>query len=530
MPNRIDSKALDNGWRAFLTSVHADPWIDHRRFNAPLKSRMVDVFANFVAVRTDFTGADEITIARRFASSLKAFAQSTHLYDRPPSHSNSATMAGAYRLFLDGITWVKAESDASAALIDTLVKAGRIEEANLVARLMHAQGVEDSRIEAAIDQMTAEQLADGPRIHFALFGSDGKSRLRSSITNAEAARAFFEDDLGSHITIDDVVELLDIGSPLMPLSGLVLERLSAGHEPSLFAIRGIYVDPKGQPTSTAYTIQLGIGLTGKPRIIDRTIEIDPAFRRAGFAARSLLALALFAKRHGLPAWQGIATDQGVLTWPHLGVSYNHEQLSVAMGILKGLRYDGTVPGLDLRDVDSESLESIAGLELWEADIASREIFDEWLTAVVGLRHEEIADLTEPIPIGKLALRALTMELYYDTQRLLDHLVEGYFPEHIARSATKHNRSTAGGLAAKGFEEAHRKAKKELEVAQANEQGSFSSVLVESKEAESADVDAATMAVGFEAVSGNEAAEATPETPSGTSGTTPAFTIPSVPRP
>ena len=145
---------------------------------------MEEAFAGFAAVRADFVGADEITIARRFASSLKAFAQSTRLYDRPPPRYNPGAIAGAYRLFLDGIAWSDAETDASADILDALVTAGRIEEADLVARLLHALGIEDPRIETAIDRMTAAQLADGPRIRFALLGKGNSNRLRASVTNA----------------------------------------------------------------------------------------------------------------------------------------------------------------------------------------------------------------------------------------------------------------------------------------------------------------------------------------------------------
>ena len=462
-------KALGSGWNVFLSSFHPDPRVDLKRFGAELERSLSDAFVEWAGARPELVGADEATMARRFASSLSLFAAKYDLLSRHAVGVTDDVVAGAWRLYLEREEEASAPGESAFGhLLDSLVRKGRIREANLLSRILFARWVDDSRIDEAIDELTSSVLAGPISVKMPLVRDTEGGGRHVRLNNAGAMRALLEDQLGSRITLSDIVDLMEIGSPLMPLEEILIEHSSAAGERPSLALHGTYTGPAGEESFTSYTIHLSLGLNGKPEISHRTIEIDPKYRRSGIAARSVLSLTLFAMRHGMENWADLATNLGVFTWHKLGAQFNPRHLRMAFALLEEIRDSGIAPDIRLDDIDPEDIDSIAGFWIWESALASKTALDNWLIEHGSVREPELEDIAERIPLGELALRSISIEVFYDTEQVLEHLIEGHFPSSMKKMDEGPKISADEGLALSGMEEALERAVAETEMARAIE--------------------------------------------------------------
>ena len=202
-------------------------------------------------------------------------------------------------------------------------QAGEPAEADLLWRLAYARGEEGAAFDAAVDRINETTFAEGRRI----FLCDGMLSPRE-IESASDAREVLSQRLGSRFTLPDLVELFDIGAPAVRLKSLLIDRSSLDNSAGDVSLGGEYevaatMSASAHDAMIRYMIDLSVD-EGGVRIRRRDIEIEPGLRRLGMGTRSLLSLALFARRYGCAGWQGEAYDEGRLVWPKLGARISSE--------------------------------------------------------------------------------------------------------------------------------------------------------------------------------------------------------------
>ncbi|HPQ80326.1 MAG TPA: hypothetical protein PLZ86_01195, partial [bacterium] len=360
MPDDINKAALSSGWAIFLSSVQPDQRADPQLFGNELMRPLSDEFVSWAGTKPDLVGADDSTIARRFASALSLFAERYDLVSRQANGIADGAVAGAWHLYLEREPPPSSAGESPlAGYVASLVDNGREKEAGILSRILFARWEEDSRIDAAIEKLTKEALSGPVPVKISLLGKTEGHKTKLTLDNPGAARALLEDHLGSRVTVSDLIELMDIGSPLMPLKEIVIERFSAAGETPNLTVSGTYAGHAGEDNSTSYKINIRLGPDGRPDISYRTIEIDPVYRGGGMAARSVLALALFARRHGVDGWADIAANMGIFAWSKLGARFNPKHLKKALYLIEELEENGIAPNIDLDDIDPEDIDSIA---------------------------------------------------------------------------------------------------------------------------------------------------------------------------
>ncbi len=208
-------------------------------------------------------------------------------------------------------------------------RAGEPDEADLLWRLAYARGEEGAALDAAVDRINETTFAEGRRI----FLCDGMLSPRE-IESASDAREVLSQRLGSRFTLPDLVELFDIGSPMVRLKGLNVVRSSLEDFGGDVSLGGEYEIAAPMSASMhgaliRYMIYMSVDEDGV-KIKPWDIEIQSDLRRLGMGARLILSLALFARRHGCVGGRGEAYDEGCVAWPKLGARISSEGIDEAI--------------------------------------------------------------------------------------------------------------------------------------------------------------------------------------------------------
>lgn len=226
---------------------------------------------------------------------------------------------GFFRIFADSEHAVPlTPSFVIASRAAALERRGGPAAAELLYRSSFAAGETDTRTEEAIERQTAALLAPSPgrpeglSVEVAIRGRDPGATLRT-LRGAAEVRAFLEGEMASRITLADLFDVLDIASPLVPLTGIELHGRQEGPMVRTMRVVGTY----GGQRALWYDLELGI-TAGFPEVLFRNIRVDRRLQGLGIGARSLLAISLFALRHGIEGWHEAAHDDGPGVWLRLG--------------------------------------------------------------------------------------------------------------------------------------------------------------------------------------------------------------------
>ena len=247
---------------------------------------------------------------------------------------------------------------------------------------------------------------------------------------------------------EEVIALFQIASPLIPVNSIYVagQDLRMGGR-DLELVGGYPALRYGAP---AVRYRMGLRVErGEIVIRQRDINVAEPFQRLGIGMRSLLALALFALRHGVESWGAIIAAQGMLAWPGMGfepgeraidsIRANLEKLSV-----RGIAANGFTAD-QLRQMD---LAAMARLTLSAEELLDPQGLRTWIVTNTERTIEEVAALTPPYPVGIIALEMEAAAGHYQTKTVLKKLMQERIPGKLisgfaaTRGASKGDR--AGG--------------------------------------------------------------------------------------
>lgn len=316
-----------------------------------------------------------------------------------------------------------------AGLASQAAAAGLAPEAELLFRHAFARGESGPEIDRSIRRQTARLLAKGLQLCVTSITPRAVER-DIPVRNAAELIRILRDELGTRLTLMDLCELMDVGSPRIRLEGLLLECEPERDGISSIGITGRYDLRRLERGWCRYECYFELD-RGVPAPLARSIRVSELIKGSGIGARSLLALALFCARHGVPGWGERVQDDGIFAWRRLGGRLNPEGLHNARELLEALSESGAVFGLGLHGIDWSDPESIATVRVLPGQLRDRETFDRWLERRLRLCSTEIGALPRPYPVGYLALRASPLYAGYVAAEILKHLVQRYFPRRIA---------------------------------------------------------------------------------------------------
>jgi|GEM_PF-4919485 len=348
-------------------------------------------------------------------------------------------------------------------------------------RHLYARGGDDRRTALDIERMMQRLIDSG--IEFQLNVTrkrarrGGKRSVRKSsrrIKKSFEARAILETALGSRLTLMDLVELLDVTSEPIYLKGVNIDYFANTGPSKIIRVWGNYdysanLDSQLETTPRVnYSLTLVIDGDGVS-IASRNIDVSDYGRGHGFGARSLLALALFAKRHRISSWEDTAIDDGVFAWPTLGGELTEEGYRRIVGLLEEVWEIVRLGAIDIDNIEPD-VSRIAEIELWDHDIENRETFLAWAARMLEAAEKEPADaeyMSEPYPIGLMVLEASSLTIRYRTERIVRHLLDDYFPGRILRRRIV-SVSEGSTNSHRNFVEAYRRGLNEMRVVEGME--------------------------------------------------------------
>ncbi len=311
--------------------------------------------------------------------------------------------------------------------------AGWRQEADWLFRLAFARGERDPAVEAAIDRMTAATISAYGGVEAAIsWGLTGRREDRL-LADPAAARGFFESGLASRLTLMDLAEVMDIGSPIFPLKGLRLLITSDPMERDVASLTAEAIFDHGSRRlyETFYTLQLLVKPNASPEIWSGNVFIERSARGHGIGARQMLRMAQFARLHGIAAWDDHISDDGIFTWPRLGAVPQREAIDAVIGRLRELQAVGAVsairiPGRDLAELSKISLPEVLSVPALKG----------WCRSACRMSRLSTDSIQPPYPVGLWALHGTTVYADFPTEPILGRMLNDYFPKRIARDAVK----------------------------------------------------------------------------------------------
>jgi hypothetical protein len=295
--------------------------------------------------------------------------------------------------------------------------------AELTLRKAYAEG---SGVQREINLLTHRVLRKGPTLQ--LLSHDRACRRFSEVNldDAVAAQDFFQGTLGSRMTAMDIFDLADIASPILHPTSVAIEHSAEDDEHHL-TLRMDYASDRFYDVGIERTLSLSVE-GGRVGIEQNDIRLTPGTRGLGIGARFMLSTALFARRHAIAGWEEDLQDDGPLVWPWLGARITEDTVASLRARLQKLFASGILPeGLSF----PERFVEIAAFTLRWSDIEDRSAFHAWLMreACVSCAKMETLSL-HAIPVGALLLRVCRISGEFNTQRILETLLEKRLPHSI----------------------------------------------------------------------------------------------------
>lgn len=225
---------------------------------------------------------------------------------------------------------------------------------------------------------------------------------------------------------EEVVELLQIASPLAPLKSILVggrDLRMGGRDVELV---GAYPSLRYEVPVVRYRIGLRVN-GGRVEICQRDISVAEPFQRLGIGMRSLLALALFARRHGVESWGAIIAAQGMLAWPGMGFEPNERALASIRANIEKLSVRGIATGFSAEELNSLDLAALARLTLSAEQLLDPRGLRTWIVTNTERSIEEIAAMTPPYPVGVIALEMEAVSGHYRIEKVLKKLMRERIP-------------------------------------------------------------------------------------------------------
>lgn len=311
-------------------------------------------------------------------------------------------------------------------------KAGDDRRADSFFRLAFARGEKTPEVVEAIEGMTARTLSSGLNVDIVEGADRPEGSLEYSLSDVASVRHFFEERVGSNITLMDVADVMDIFSPLFPL-----ERISIHYDDREGAPRneitvdGIY---KGVEEDDLF-FEVAINAEdGKAQIVFTSIDVGE-FTRMGFGVRSLLSRSVFIRRHGLMGWRDKIWDEGLIVWPRLGAVVDDESARLASAMLECLDMLGVAKGFE--DVNPEmDITELTGIKLNAEDVLDIGALYNWFGIYAEIPENELEFIHPPYRVGIMALESISVSGYFDAATTLHRMVREYLPGRIIRMGTR----------------------------------------------------------------------------------------------
>ncbi len=310
-------------------------------------------------------------------------------------------------------------------------KAGETRRADSLFRLAFARGERTPEVVEAIEAMTSRILSSGLSVDIVEAVDGPEKNSEYSLSDVASVRHFFEDRVGSNITLMDVADVMDIFSPLFPL-----ERISIhydgreGAARNEIAVDGVYrgVEGDGLDFEVAFNAE-----DGKAQIVFTSIDVGE-FTRMGFGVRSLLSRSVFLRRHGLMGWRDKIWDEGLIVWPRLGAVVDDESARLASAMLECLDMLGVAKGFEDVSPTMDIIE-LTGIELNAEDVLDVGALHEWFDIYADIPEKELEFIHPPYRVGMMALESISVSGYFDAATTLHRLVREYLPDRIMRMGT-----------------------------------------------------------------------------------------------
>jgi len=361
-------------------------------------------------------------------------------------------------------------------------KAGRDQRADSLFRLAFARGEKAPETLEAIDAMTLRVLASGFGVYLDERVEGRRRHIRSELGDVASVRAFLQKRLNSTITLMDVVDVMQIFSPLFPLEGIsVTHDRRKGRNPGEFAVDGIYEGVRDGELIFRVVFDTAKGA----QITFSSIDVGP-FAKMGFGTRSLLSRATFLRRHGVDGWSDVLAHEGITAWPRMGATVDKQSMQWAAATLEELSYIGAARGFE--DIDEGmGIEKISKITLGAGDVLDGEALMEWFTDFADIPREIARRLKAPYEVGLLALKSVCIYAYFDVEGVLEYVIGNYLPGRISGlegRGVSDERDAIGFLADIGLFWAYQRARDEIAIINSSERAASDSGMIASPEGSS----------------------------------------------
>ncbi len=194
---------------------------------------------------------------------------------------------------------------------------GRTYEADLLYRFSNARLESSRRIDSAIERMTERLLGKGLAVIVRRAAENDDTFTHIVLKTPTEVRDFLRRELHSRLTLMDLVELVNIGGPLVPLGGIAISHRALSEFRHEIEVEGLYARQDIRGRELSYDVGLAVAM-GMPGITSRNIYVGNKLRRMGIGAASLCAALEFAVMHKIPEWTGLMQEEGLQAWPSLG--------------------------------------------------------------------------------------------------------------------------------------------------------------------------------------------------------------------
>jgi hypothetical protein len=340
-------------------------------------------------------------------------------------------------------------------------KAGEDRKADSLFRLAFARGERAPETVDAIDIMTSRILASGFNVFLDEIIEGHREYERSALGDVASIKTFLQGHLNSTITLMDVIDVMQIFSPLFPLEGISITYDGRdGRGPTEFTVDGIYEDVEDEELIFRVVFDTEEGA----RLVFSSIDVGP-FVRMGFGTRSLLSRATFLRRHGASGWNDVLAHDGITAWPRMGAMVDGESIQVAAATLEELSYIGAAKGFENID-DGMGIEKFSKIKLGASDVLDGHALMEWFTDFADIPTEIARRLRAPYEVGLMALESVCVCAYFDVEGILDYVIRDYLPERISKlrgRGISDDRDAIGFLADIGLFWAYQRARDEIAI-------------------------------------------------------------------
>ncbi|MFH1830476.1 MAG: hypothetical protein ABH871_06855 [Pseudomonadota bacterium] len=305
---------------------------------------------------------------------------------------------------------------------------GQALQSDLLYRIAFARGERSPVINTVIDRMTEKTLSTLQHVDVRLPNKRGgftHSRLKS----ADSVRDLLERRAMTSFTLMDIVELLDIASPIVPLKVATIEPDLEDKDSVTLHLWGVY-DVSTHPMQELQC-HLSVDIEeGQTNISYGNIYLPPELRHMCLGAQHLLVKALFARRHGIEEWETEINDDGIFVWPSIGAKVDPEDLNEVISTLRQLVEMGVLDDVPIKD--TASIIDVANLRINKSSVKDEKALYRWLRDCACLSRVKAERVLQEndLPVGMSALKAKLIRANFDPEVIIDNILNEHFSSRI----------------------------------------------------------------------------------------------------